>query len=245
MDANPATAPRMGFGLTLLGLLLLVGGVIFFQSDYFLLRQIDFSGRCSISNEELLERTGLNQRINIFQINLKRLEKRFLLIPQIQSVTLSRRLPNRLSVHIVERIPFCLVARNEGLLAIGVDGTVIEKRGADRPADCPILTGLRQKPLTGGVLKRFDDPLFHQGIDILQAAGVGLRAELSEVDLVRYRLFTRDSIQVELGDTIRIQEKMDGLRALLTNSDRRKIIGIDLRVPSQPVVLTEKSVANP
>ncbi|HEX2952793.1 MAG TPA: FtsQ-type POTRA domain-containing protein [Bacillota bacterium] len=238
---NPSMGPRFSYGLVLLILLIMIGGFIFFQSDFFLLRKIELSGNSSLSKEELLDRTGLNQRINIFQVDLGEYRHRLLNFPEIYRVNLERKLPDTLILHVTERKALCLIPKSDGFYEVGSDGVIIRKRNEQEPINLPVLTGLKNSP--SGQPPKLHSKSFSDAQKIVLATDGALRTELSEVDLVHYRLYTTDSIQVELGNTSRIEEKIAALHLLLASNDRRGIIGIDLRVPSQPIVLTDKGVA--
>lgn len=239
---NPSLAPRHSYGLALLLLLLVVGGFIFLHSDFFLLRTIDVSGYSGLSKEELVDRAGLSRRMNIFQVNLEEFRQRLLLFPEIRRVDLERKLPDTLRLHIVERKPICLIAKNDNLYEVGSDGVIIRKRVNHEGLNLPVLTGLNNSP--SGQPPKIGDKRFGDGAKIISVAKRDLCAQVSEIDLVHYRLYTIDSIQVELGNTSRLEEKLSALRLLLSSNDRKKIIGIDVRVPSQPIVLTDKGIAN-
>lgn len=233
---KPRAFSRLGFFVALIGLVLIIGGFIFFESPTFELKNIQFQGKIGLAKEELMERMRLNQRISLFQLDMREMESILLEIPNIRTAKLERRLPNTLIVKVVERNPYCIVARNNGLWVMSDDGVILERTQAGKNPRLPILVGLQNAPVQKGNLDRIQDTMFRRGVALLKLAGEDLQDELVELDIKKNRLYTSDGIKVEFGDDRRSAEKMASLRALLSGSERQRIGSIDLRIPEQPII---------
>jgi cell division protein FtsQ len=235
---KPQGISGWGFGLTLAGLLLIIGGFIIFQSNIFLLRHIEISGNRLLAKEEILDRLGLKHRVNLWQTDPEGLARNLLKLPAIRRVTVERKFPDTLIIQVVEREPLCLVDSPKGLLELDEAGVILSVGRTEAAGTLPVLTGLKGFQLVPGLPGRIQHVLYPEGVKLLLAAGADLRQEISQVDVGHFRVYTVDSIQVEFGDTTNLPEKMATLRALLARSDRRRMVEIDLRAPAQPVIRT-------
>lgn len=230
-----------GFGLTLMGLALIIGGFVLFHSNVFLLRHIELTGNRLLAKEEILDRVGLSRRVNLLLTDIEGLAQDLLKNPVIRKVTIERKFPDTLIIQVVERDPLCLVDSKKGLLELDEAGVVLSVSRPESVGNLPVMTGLKGLELIPGPPSSVRHVLFSDGVKLLLAAGSDLRREISQVDVAQFRLYTVDSIQVELGDTTYLPEKMASLRTLLAGSDRRRMNGIDLRVPAQPVIRMERA----
>jgi len=82
----------------------------FFQNPDYTLRRITFNLDDVLTREEALEQTGLHEGVNIFSLDLAKVEAALKSVPQVQSVTIERELPDHLSVSITAREPVAWVA---------------------------------------------------------------------------------------------------------------------------------------
>jgi cell division septal protein FtsQ len=82
----------------------------FFRNGEYTLRRISFSLDGVLTREEALAATGLREGINIFAVDLAKVEKALREIPQIQDVRIERKLPDQIDVNISARRPVAWVA---------------------------------------------------------------------------------------------------------------------------------------
>ena len=82
----------------------------FFQNADYTLRRITFNLDEVLTREEALAQTGLREGVNIFSVDLNKVEAALEAIPQIQSVRIERELPDHLTVSVTSREPVAWVA---------------------------------------------------------------------------------------------------------------------------------------
>lgn len=237
---RPRALSKLGFWFAVAGLILIIGGFVVFESPFFQLRNIQFQGNNGLAREELIERMQLNRKISLFQLDITAMKSALLLVPSIRNVQFQRRLPNTLIVTVLQRTPFCIVARSEGLWVLSDDGVILERTEVGKNPRLPIVVGLQNLPIDRTKPERLSDNLFRQSVVLLKLAGEELQDELVEIDMKRHLVYTWDGIRVELGDERRIGEKMASLRALLAGTERQKIGEIDLRAPAHPIITARK-----
>lgn len=121
--AEPSALMRRG--ITLLLLLLIVGGVffgikkgfdwiggqLFSKNKHFEIQHLVISSDGKLKEDQIREYTELSEGMNLFGVSFSEIEKRLSSVPLVESVHLERKLPHTLIVKVKERIP---VARISG-----------------------------------------------------------------------------------------------------------------------------------
>ncbi len=82
----------------------------FFQNADYTLRRITFNLDDILTREEALAQTGLREGVNIFSVDLTKVEAALKALPQIQNVRIERELPDHLTVSVTSREPVAWVA---------------------------------------------------------------------------------------------------------------------------------------
>ena len=82
----------------------------FFKNTEYTLRRISFNLDGILTREEALAATGLREGVNIFAVDLAKVETALRAIPQVQDVRLDRKLPDQIDVSITARRPVAWVA---------------------------------------------------------------------------------------------------------------------------------------
>ncbi|MBK6695180.1 MAG: FtsQ-type POTRA domain-containing protein [Myxococcales bacterium] len=113
------------------------------ESPRFALTNVAVSGNHHRSEAEILERAGLALGQNVFALDLADVKEKLSSDPWLREVTLSRRLPGTVLVHVIEREPAALVGIGDTVYLAARDGEIWKRLEASDPVDMPIVTGLR------------------------------------------------------------------------------------------------------
>jgi cell division protein FtsQ len=112
-------------------------------SPRFGLEQVTLDGQKSRTKDGLLARSGVKMGQNLFSIDMDGVENKMLGDPYVKSVTVARRLPDTLLVHIEERIPAAIVVIGVDAFLVTRDGETFKRLEVGDPPDLPVITGLR------------------------------------------------------------------------------------------------------
>ena len=82
----------------------------FFENPNYTLRRITFELDGLMTREEALAETALQEGMNIFSLDLARIESALKAIPQVESVRINRELPDHLAIRLTARHPVAWVA---------------------------------------------------------------------------------------------------------------------------------------
>ena len=85
-------------------------GQVFFKNSEYTLRRISFELDEILTREEALAATGLREGVNIFSVDLAKVEAALRAIPQIENVRIERSLPDQIDISISARRPVAWVA---------------------------------------------------------------------------------------------------------------------------------------
>lgn len=138
---------------SLLFILLMITLAILSMTVFFNAETIIVEGNNHYSAEEILERGGLKIGQNLFRLDKFKAIEQMQELPYIKSVTIRRRLPNRLTVEIVENQPVVWVATEGGAALLNEDYRVLEF--LEIPAEERRHKAVRNKAVKSKILRVF------------------------------------------------------------------------------------------
>ena len=133
--------------LFLIFLTIAVGtGVWFYEKPIkipseFKIEKIEFDGQEHVSEVLLLKASGLRYKKNIFDVSIDDVKRKLEQIAWIKSASVQRKLPNKISVRVAERVPIAIYQFNYKLHLLDVDGKVLENDGIGNFDNLPIIVG--------------------------------------------------------------------------------------------------------
>jgi cell division protein FtsQ len=118
---RPRRRKRHPFLKLLLFIAVLVGLYFIAMSSLFGIDRITVTGNMRFTGEQIQQLSGINKGDNIFKTNLGKAEDKVKKDPYIKSVTISRKLPNKITIAVDERIDgFCVkIGKKYALLDSG------------------------------------------------------------------------------------------------------------------------------
>ncbi|MBA4392431.1 MAG: hypothetical protein C0407_02650 [Desulfobacca sp.] len=131
-----------------ISIILLIGYLVALSTPIFKLEDVGFQGIKRVSQSELLNKGGLENRGNLLALNLSEVKRKMESVPWVKNVFLHRIFPNKLQVVIVEHQPIFLVLTQQGLYFLNNEGTLFKKAEAKEGGALPLLTGLGKKDWT-------------------------------------------------------------------------------------------------
>lgn len=187
----------------------------------FLLKTIEVSGVERLSEEDVLEASGVSANMNIFDVEILQVEESVEAMPWVKEALVERELPDTLRVRIDEWSPE-MVLVDSGYQLVGDNGKVFKtidpQDNVDELLALPILTGLTSSDLE----RESGRELFHEAKVALQAfraEGLEEFVALSEVHVdpvLGVSLVAMDGgCEIRLG-TGKMPERMKRLRIVLS-----------------------------
>lgn len=131
----------------LLFILILGAGIGFLFTPVFNLSGIIVTGNEKLTREEIIKAGGTVFGKNIFTVNLKDMGEKISKIPYVDSLTVKRRLPDRITVEIRESVPMAFVPSTEGFAVIDKNGKVLESWYDEFLYPLPVLTDFRTEKI--------------------------------------------------------------------------------------------------
>lgn len=128
-----------------------------YQNEKFTLQEIQLDLRGNIVRRQVLEAAGVRAGQNLMRINLAQVQKSIETLPYVAQVQVERVLPNKLILHVTERLPAMMVKgvalgqKNEEVFYIGWEGTVMRPRAGETLRALPEIVGLRWNDLEEGL----------------------------------------------------------------------------------------------
>lgn len=107
----------------------------------FRIEKIEFDGQEHVQEVLLLKASGLRYKKNIFDVSVNDVKNRLEQISWIKSASVQRKLPNKLSIRVSERVPIAIYQSNYKLHLLDIDGKVLENDGIGNFDNLPIIVG--------------------------------------------------------------------------------------------------------
>lgn len=176
-DGEP---PRLARWRVALGLLLLVvalasplwGPPVLSRLAFFRVRQVEVLGARYTPMDDVLRRLALDTTRSVWD-PLGPVGDRVRGHPQVESVTVTRKLPGTIVVTLAERRPVALVARAEGLRAVDERGVQLPLDPSRTPVDAPVVTAAPRTSAVYHLLGRMqrESPRLYARVTAIRALG--------------------------------------------------------------------------
>lgn len=144
--------------------------------------QIEISGAQHVTHAQIMEVMGGDIGRNIFFVPLAQRKLQLEQIPWVESASVMRFVPNRLSVEIHERTPVAFARIGSRISLIDAGGTLMELApGGKRKYSFPVIAGMNSgEPLSTRAARM---KIYNELVRQLDSGGARYSQELSEVDL--------------------------------------------------------------
>ncbi|MDN5346818.1 MAG: cell division protein FtsQ [Clostridia bacterium] len=225
----------------LLFLLSVVALYFFFNSSFFSLADIEVEGAQKVKPEEIRSLAGVNPGVNLWHLELKKIEDRLATHPLVDEVSVRRLWPRGLIIRIKERQPLAMVnAPDAGFLVLDAEGVVMQRLDKVGQMNLPLITGVKIPREESGLGAQVKSPGLHESLAVLTDMTPNDRGQVIEINCTRpedLRLFLAGGVEVRFGDSSRVREKLDQIREILTQAGQQKAIAyIDVSFVGPPVI---------
>lgn len=178
--------------VTAMSIVFIFGYDLLTQCDYFRANSIIVKGTNRLSENQIIKRTGINDGINIFSINLSATRKRLLAHPWIADAEVRRELPDGINIRIKEHKPLAIIDLGRKFL-INDHGEIFKELVASDPGNLPVIIGLEFSDLD--VSGKFRNIPFNAVMDVL-------RLGQKEASIIPNRLLKVIKVDREIGITL-------------------------------------------
>lgn len=209
--------------LTMLTIVLLIlGGSIFaFVSPIFNVQEIKVKNNEQVSEETILSLSGLSVGQNLFQFNKNKVKKAIQENAYIDSVKITRKIPNKIEINIVERQKNFSLEFLNGYAYLNKQGYILEI--SNDKLDLPILQGAstpEEKIVAGARLEKEDLEKLGTVIQILDACKTcELDTKVTNIDMSdknEYSIWIEEEKKtIYLGDASNLSNKILWMQAIL------------------------------
>jgi len=235
-------------GLVSLGVVGVLGLSLFLTSPFFGVREIMVIGVEHLSRAEIVELCDIAVGTNILRVPTGRVRDSLESHPRVEAAVVSRRLPDRILVEVVEREGVALLPAGEEYAEVASQGLTIDLHRYIGGLGLPVVTGVEVGGATAG------EDLWAEGLGpaLVCAAALGPRGRLavSEIHLDEageLTLYTREGTPVFLGAATSLDAKVEGFLSVLWELEEGdlEVTYVDLRYPRYPALGTSGQLPEP
>ncbi len=116
------------------------------EDPLFLVKEVEIQGCERLKENDLFPLRSIEGRVNLFSLNLQSIAKRLEDHPWIEEIKMTKVFPNKILVHIEERIPVAIIQLEEPYY-VDKKGVIFAPMGDIDRYNYPILTGLTRESI--------------------------------------------------------------------------------------------------
>ena len=182
--------------------------------EYLKVSVIEVSGAEYFSRDEITSLAGIPPDVNIFLLDESKIRENINQDPRVQFESLERVLPDKIILHVQERLSACVTKYTNSYLLLDKDGFVLEIAEDDAPGGYPLVVGLGISGVSVGdrleVTDVYQLNLLRDLITSINASD--LKAAVNKIDLSEPANLTMDiapGFTIKLGDNSNIHNKLN------------------------------------
>lgn len=229
--------------MPILTFILVIASLYYFmQSAFFNVTSIEVLGAKGINGEEIIKLSGLVKGENIFKLDTSKAHESIGINSLVDDVQINRKLPNKVLIHIKERIPVAMMPVDEGFIQFDIKGYALKNESELGNDYLPIITGV-DVPSGLAMGDRLDDRNFQIGLQLVGQMDQEIKELVSEIDVTnpqKLRAFLVKGAEVRLGDANDVSRKF--AKAMQVLKEQKKInkvydiLYIDVSYSDKPVI---------
>jgi cell division protein FtsQ len=148
--------------------LFIFGHDLLTQCTYFECEHIIIEGAERLSEKQVKEQVGIEDRMNILSFNLFIAQKKLLTHPWIEQAQVRREFPNTIFIRIIEHEPLAVLDLGEKFI-LNTKGLIFKKLEPNDPENMPIVSGLSYSDL--GTTQEPGSIRFKSVMEVLRLGG--------------------------------------------------------------------------
>ncbi len=211
------------------------------KSDFFTLAKITIQGNKHLSKKELVKMANLKMGSNLFTLNSQKAIDNIKSNNWVEQAGLQKRyFSGEVVIKVNERVPLGLInssQKEDTLYLVDYDGYIIEEVKDIEEYELPTILEFDSIKLSQG--ERISNNSFNNMVKCLKSLDPFIRKQIQEITIESVdtlRLYTGDGVEILYGKAEDMQKKNYVLLRILKGEDSGKIIFIDLRSITNPVV---------
>ena len=228
-------------------LLFLVSGSIIFLTGIFNISSIEVTGLQTLTREEIIRNSGITYGKNIFLFSEKTSMRGIFKDPFVKLIKIDRKLPNRISINIVERIPGFKLPYVGSYVILDEEGVVLEVLPiGGRDVELPIVDGLIFNDFKVGEKlniqnKSAFDTLMKIVVEIRPSGLLQGMEKIDITDINSVSLSFDDGNTILMGEPVDVAYKLAFAKSILQDIKQKNRKGvIDLSNKGDPVFRPKK-----
>ena len=209
------------------------------RSPLLAVHHLRLSGEGHTTTAQVLAATGLDRRPLMTELALGRLRAKLEALPWVASASVQRHWPQTVAIRVTERVPVAAVPSAAGSMALVDRSGRVLTEGADVGSGAPTITGLAPAGSPGSVLApapgMSDALVLAAGLPAVEAASSSQIKGIVVADGTLDLTLTGGAT-VTFGTADGLDAKLLALHTVLQQVSLKGIAGINLRLPSAPVL---------
>lgn len=206
--------------------LLTIFFILLTQTDYFIIKEIDVKGNKNLTNDNIIKASGTNISDNILKISKREVEENLVSHPYIKSARVIRKLPDKLTIEIMERKEVAVVPYIGSYLYIDKEGIILKTSQKKDESGLPELIGLDiNKPKVKEKLstKNYNIDKIVNFVQLVNKLPMVAKTGVIDFSNAEAISMTNDGIKVDFGPLNNVKYKLEFLNSILEDIKEKEI----------------------
>ena len=225
---------RVGMGVSATLVLAAVAFILLVRTSLLSVSHIEISGTREFSHDDVLRAAGIRAGQPILGVNEGRSEGRLETSPWVESARVATDWPHVVRIEIVERQAVASVPTDDNRWAKVDKNGVVLSVATGQPPSLPVPIGIKA-PAAGPGAKL--DPSSSAMVEALTIMPPSLRPLVTQIQNDRsvMLLTLNTGTTIRLGDATKLGEKLLAAATVVSNSDPKTLVLLDVTVPERPI----------
>lgn len=223
-------------GIALIAAIAALGAWALYNSHLFDIKEIEVRGNVRLAKDDIVDLSGVKKGQSLLKISTGEVVDRVHKSPWVRSVRVTRRPPKTIEIEVAERQPFAVIAARGRLYYIDDQGWVIDAVEEGGGSSLPRIVDL---PLEVKIGRKIETDSLSNAISCLKSLDQDLRNQIASVSVPssdRLLLYTKDGVEILYGRAEDVEKKNQVIKAILAQKKGGKLIFMDVRTVTNPVV---------
>ncbi|SHJ13996.1 cell division protein FtsQ [Geosporobacter subterraneus DSM 17957] len=202
----------------------IISFIIIFKTDFFCIKVIEIKGNVLLSQEDIVQASGITLGNQIYKEKIKDVKIGLSQHPYIKSVEVKRKLPNRISINIVEREEIAAIPFMGAYVFIDENGMILKSE--THPENLKIIYGLEFDHFMEGEPLEVKDPQkLEKALEIIKSINqLGMPIKNLDVnDPKNYTIKLTDTLLCRIGEGSNIDYRLSLLVKILQDLESKDI----------------------
>ncbi len=215
--------------------IIVLAGWLIYNSDFFLVKEIKVTGNKNISDQKLIENSGIERSDNLLTLPSSDISKRLKKLSWVQHAAILKDWPDIVILDVIERKPLAYIKTENGSYLIDKKAFAVDKYRQKAKDKLPAINGLESAKINVGVYLKND--ALDNALKAYRNLDSDIQKDISSMGAATVDdfYFVSGGVEIVYGKAEAFEMKNAVIKAIFKER-KDSISTLDVRIPNKPVI---------